>query len=84
MRSPSRYAVLFGFDLEDKDRTGYVRAGEKGCSVVDGPEDATEFPLKPDGEGSPKDWCEFFKGEPGLSGWRFHPVVMSRRPERPS
>ena len=81
MGSASRYAVLFGFSLHDRDRTGYVKAGPSGCSVTEDESDATKFRLAPDGEGSPKDWCKFFRDEPELSSWRFHPVIMSQLSE---
>lgn len=75
-----RYAVLFGFDMNDKDRTGYLKVGETGCAVVDSRRDATEFSLSAEpGKGTPKDWCEFFKAEPGVSDWRFHPVQIMEK-----
>lgn len=73
-----RFAVLFGFDTKDRGKTGYLRAGEAGCSVVEDRRDATEFPLSAEpGKGTPRDWCEFFKTEQGVSGWRFHPVTIT-------
>jgi len=75
--SVRRYAVLFGFDLNDKDRTGYLKVGETGCAVVENRRDATEFSLSAEpGKGMPRDWCEFFKTEPGVSDWRFHPITV--------
>ena len=74
------FAVLFGFDTGDKDRTGYLRVGETGYTVVEDMRDATEFPLSAElGHGTPRDWCEFFKTEPGVSNWRFHPVTVAKK-----
>lgn len=75
-----RFAVLFGFDITDKDRTGYLKVGETGCTVVDDRHDATEFSLSAEpGKGTPKDWCEFFKAEPDVSNWRFHPITIAQK-----
>ena len=75
-----RFAVLFGFDIADKDRTGYLKVGETGCTVVENRCDATEFSLSAEpGKGTPKDWCEFFKTEPDLSNWRFHPITIAQK-----
>ena len=75
-----RLAVLFGFDVGDKDRTGYLRVGETGYTIVENRRDATGFPLSVErGKGTPRDWCEFFKTEPGVSNWRFHPITVSEK-----
>ena len=75
-----RFAVLFGFDTGDKDRTGYLKVGETGCTVVENRCDATEFSLLAEpGKGTPKDWCEFFKTEPDVSNWRFHPITIAEK-----
>lgn len=73
------YAVLFGFDVRDKERTGYVGEGERGLAVVDDVRKAKTFALSAEpGHGTPEDWRDFFRSEPGLSSWRFHPVVLDR------
>lgn len=42
--------------------------------------DATEFSLFAEpGHGTPRDWCEFFKTEQGVSNWRFHPVTVTEK-----
>ena len=75
-----RFAVLFGFDITDKDRTGYLKVGETGCTVVENRCDATEFSLSAElGKGAPRDWCEFFKTEPDVSNWRFHPITIAQK-----
>ena len=72
-----RFAVLFGFDAGNKDRTGYLKVGEKGYAVVENRRDATEFSLSAEpGKGTPRDWCEFFKTEQDVSNWRFHPITV--------
>ena len=40
-----RFAVLFGFDVGNKDQTGYLRVGETGYTIVENRRDATEFTL---------------------------------------
>ena len=73
-----RFAVLFGFDTGDKDRTGYLKVGETGCAVVKDRRDATEFTLSAEpGKGTPRDWGEFFTTEPDVSNWRFHPITVT-------
>ena len=75
-----RFAVLFGFNIGDKDRTGYLKVGETGCMVVKNRRNATEFSLSAEpGKGTPKDWCEFFKTEQDMSNWRFHPVTVTEK-----
>ena len=75
-----KFAVLFGFDTADKDRTGYLKAGKNGCAVTQDRRDATEFSLLAEpGKGTPKDWCEFFKTEPDMSNWRFHPITITEK-----
>ena len=75
-----RFAVLFGFDTVDKDRTGYLKVRETGCTVVENRCDATEFSLSAEpGKGTPRDWCEFFKTEPDVSNWRFHPITIAQK-----
>ena len=75
-----KFAVLFGFDTGDKERTGYLKVGETGYSVVKNKCDATEFSLSAEqGKGTPKDWCEFFKAEPDISNWRFHPITVTEK-----
>ena len=72
-----RFAVLFGFDTGDKNRTGYLKVGKTGCAVVENRRDATEFSLSAEpGKGTPRDWCEFFKTEQDVSNWRFHPIIV--------
>lgn len=71
-----RFAVLFGFDTADKDRTGYLKAGKNGCAVTQDRRDATEFSLSA-GVERIRDWCEFFKTEPATANWRFHPVFVT-------
>lgn len=78
-KKKSKYAVLFGFDSKDKDRTGYLKVGPDGCSVVENREEASEFSLSAEpGKGTPLDWCRFFRTEPGVSNWRFHPITLTR------
>lgn len=75
-----RFAVLFGFNIGDKDRTGYLKVGKTGCMVVKNRRNATEFSLSAEpGKGTPKDWCEFFKTEQDISNWRFHPVTITEK-----
>ena len=75
-----KFAVLFGFDITDKDRTGYLKVEETGYTVVDDRHDATEFSLSAEpGKGTPRDWCEFFKTEPNVSNWRFHPITITEK-----
>ena len=75
--------MLFGFDVEDKDVLGYLAIGPDGPSVVEDRDRAARFALSAEpGKGTPKDWCEFFKTEPQLSGWRFHPVVLLDQGEK--
>lgn len=72
-----RFAVLFGFDVGDKDRTGYLKVVDGRCTVVDDKREATEFSLSAEpGKGTPRDWCEFFKTEQDVSNWRFHPITV--------
>ena len=72
-----RFAVLFGFDVGDKDRTGYLKIADGKCAVVGDRKEATEFSLSAEpGKGTPKDWCEFFKTEPDVANWRFHPITL--------
>ena len=79
-KGEDRFAVLFGFNVEDKDRTGYLKVGKTGYSVTEDPAEATAFSLNPEsGKGTPKDWCRFFKSERDISNWRFHPVIMVKR-----
>ena len=75
-----RFAVLFGFDVGNKDRTGYLRVGETGYKIVENRHDATEFTLSAEpGKGTPRDWCEFFKTEPDVLNWRFHPITIAEK-----
>lgn len=72
-----RFAVLFGFNIDNKDQTGYLKVGETGCMVVKNKCDATKFSLSAEpGKGTPRDWCEFFKTEQDVSNWRFHPITV--------
>ena len=72
-----RFAVLFGFNVSNKDQTGYLKVGETGYTIVENRRDATEFTLSAEpGKGTPRDWCEFFKTEPDVSNWRFHPITI--------
>ena len=74
------YAVLFGFNLKDKTKTGYLQITPSGgYSIVKDASQASEFSTSVKaGKGSPLDWCEFFKTEPNISDWRFHPVILTR------
>ena len=75
-----RFAVLFGFNVSNKDRTGYLTVGETGYTIVENRRDATEFTLSAEsGKGTPRDWCEFFKTEPDVSNWRFHPITIAEK-----
>lgn len=75
-----KYAVLFGFDSRDKSRIGYLKVLENGCSVVGRRSDATEFSLSAEpGKGTPSDWCRFFRDEPDVADWRFHPVIVTEK-----
>lgn len=72
--------MLFGFDVRDKDVLGYLTVGPDGLSVTADRSRAMEFSLSAEpGKGTPRDWCEFFKSEPALSSWRFHPVTLVRQ-----
>ena len=75
-----KFAVLFGFNIGDKDQTGYLKVGKVGYTVVKDRHDATEFLLSAEpGKGTPKDWCEFFKTEPDVLNWRFHPITIAEK-----
>lgn len=79
-----KYAVLYGFNIDDKDDTGYLALGDNGPRVTKNWLDAARFSLSAEpGKGTPRDWCEFFKGEAALSRWRFHPVTMIDQGEKP-
>ena len=80
MNKPEKYAVLFGFCLDDKEKTGYLKILEKSCAVVSDKYDASRFSLdeKQPGWRPPSDWCRFFKDEPSVSRWRFHPVILTK------
>lgn len=71
------YAVLFGFNIKDKNQTGYLCITDNEYKIVNNHVLATKYLLnvKP-GKGTPKDWCEFFKEEEKLNQWRFHPVIL--------
>lgn len=72
-----RCAVLFGFDLKDKENTGYLAFEDGKCSITQDRAAAKEFSLSAEpGKGTPADWCEFFKTEPEVANWRFHPIVL--------
>ena len=55
------YAVLFGFNIKNKNQTGYLCITDNGYKIVNDHMLATKYSLnvKP-GKGTPKDWCEFF------------------------
>ena len=75
-----RFAVLFGFNVSNKDRTGYLKVSKTGYTIVENRRDATEFTLSAEpGKGTPRDWCEFFKTEPYVSNWRFHPITIAEK-----
>jgi hypothetical protein len=71
--------VLFGFNIQNKNQTGYLCVIDNEYKIVNNYTLATKYSLniKP-GKGTPKDWCEFFKNEEKLDQWRFHPVILTK------
>ena len=76
-----KWYVLRGFKIENKDETGFlsINAPEKSkdiYKIVDSQDEAMKFPSEnvygTKGFGTPKQWFEFFKGEPELEDWKFH------------
>ena len=53
--------MLFGFNIKNKNQTGYLCITDNGYKIVNDHMLATKYSLnvKP-GKGTPKDWCEFF------------------------
>ena len=74
-----KWYVLRGFKKDSKAETGFLginKMGNTTYSIVESQDDAMKFPSENvynvKGFGTPKQWFEFFKGEPELAEWKFH------------
>ena len=76
-----KWYVLRGYNIGNKDDTGFLSIDKTKKShqiykIVESQEDAIKFPSENvygiKGFGTPKQWFEFFKGEPELEDWKFH------------
>ena len=72
--------------IDNTDETGFLSIDKSKTSsstykIVDDIQDAMKFPSKnfysTKGFGTPKQWLEFFKGEPELEDWKFHLVKVT-------
>lgn len=78
-KKKEKYAVLYGFNIKNKNKTGYLKIDRDGYSIVQDKSAAAGFSISTEsGRGTPEDWCRFFKDEPEISDWRFHPVILIR------
>ena len=84
-----KWYVLRGYNISNKDDTGFLSIDKAGkphqiYKIVESQDDAIKFPSEnvygTKGFGTPKQWCEFFKGEPELEDWKFH-LMTIRGPE---
>lgn len=73
------------FKKDNKDEVGFLsmsNSKKQVYKVVDDVHDAMKFPsenvLSVSGFGTPKQWLEFFKGEPELRDWKFHLVNVEK------
>ena len=79
-KKQQKYAVLFGFNIKNKNQTGYLCITNNEYKIVNNHTLATKYSLNiKTGEGTPKDWCDFFKNEEKLDQWRFHPVILIKK-----
>ena len=77
-----------GFKKDNVNETGFLSicsSASKGSdvyNVVEDIEEAARFPSKNiynvEGFGTPIQWLEFFKGEHGLSSWKFHLLKVDK------
>ena len=81
-----KWYVLRGYNIDNKDDTGFLSIDKTGkphqiYKIVESQEDAIKFPSEnvygTKGFGTPKQWFEFFKGEPELEDWKFHLVKVN-------
>ena len=78
----AQWYAMFGFNIGNKDEVGFLSMSKDSrrhmYKIVDDAVDAMKFPsenvLSVSGFGTPKQWLEFFKGEPELVDWKFHLV----------
>ena len=78
-KKKEKYAVLYGFNIKNKNKIGYLKIGQDGYSIVQDKNNATNFSISIESDkGTPEDWCQFFKEEPEISDWRFHPIILIR------
>lgn len=79
----AQWYAMFGFNIDNKDETGFLsmsksREDRALYEIVDSIDEAMKFPsiniYSQKGFGTPKQWLEFFKGEPELVDWKFHLV----------
>ncbi len=78
----TKWFAMRGFKKDNKDEVGFLSMSKDRrrhvYKIVDDIDDAMKFPsenvLSVSGFGTPKQWLEFFKGEPELSEWKFHLV----------
>ena len=80
-----KWYVLRGYNISNKDDTGFLSIDKAGkphqiYKIVESQEDAIKFPSEnvygTKGFGTPKQWFEFFKGEPELEDWKFHLMTI--------
>ena len=84
-KSSLKWFVLRGFKIDNKDETGFLAIGkarkDSTYTIVEDVDDAMKFPsenvYRLQGFGTPKQWLEFFKGEPELEDWKFHLVKVN-------
>lgn len=81
MAAVRKYSVLFGFDKDNPDETGFV--GERG--VTKDIFQAVLFERKNyrriRGWRDPDAWARFFEEETEYNGWKLHPIGTNRSPD---
>ena len=71
--------MLFGYRLDDLDRTAYFKEGGVCSSIWDASLFERENYSGKDGWASPSAWAQLFRTDPELSVWRFRPIGTCRK-----